>query len=531
MSSVAGVPDRGSNRSTGTQAVAAEHVRSIVNRADDIVRDVLVEMPVPGFGVGLVYRGRLVYGRGFGKADVRGGPDVDANTVFRIGSIAKTFVAIALLQLRDRGLLELDDALDDHLDDWRIEPAGSVPITLRDLLTHRSGIGELRGLSDLWRRGGRLAWDSSKQPLPDLPSFYDGGFTAEVPVGSKWAYANHAFGTLGHVVESVSGQPFDQYMIDNVFGPLGMDSSDFMRSPRVNDRLAKGYKPSRRHGLKEVEYRDIVIPGAGSTFSTVADMARYVAAVIGGGANDHGRVLKEDSFAELFEPQWRLDDRLGFQQGLAFLLDHVGRHRVVHHGGGWHGFISYLIAAPEQEIGIVAFTNHMSQAPYEVAQRFMREALTAPDPRQEIPVPGVREPAEVWPDLTGGYGPAPGLLTNFRFHQAFGGQVDVVVHDGHLAIRGLVGKLRKPARLYALSNDDQMRYRAVVQLMDQPVPLDVAFVCGPDGDVTSLNMQLMGPIQVHRRSRIKDLRLWAKVLAGAAATGIAGWRLARRFNP
>lgn len=511
--------------------VAVEHVRAVVDRADILVGDVLAEMPVPGLGVGVVHAGELVYARGVGKADIESGRDVDVDTVFRIGSISKTFVAIAVLQLRDRGLVELDDPLGRHLHDWRIAtPADSAAITLRDLLTHRSGVGEIRGLSDLWRRGGRLSWDSSKRPLPDLASFYEGGFSADVPVGDKWAYANHAFGTLGHVVETVSGQAFDGYMIDNVFTPLGMDSSDFVRSERVTDRLATGYKPSRRHGPKEVNYRDIVIPGAGSIFSTVNDMARYLAAVVGEGANDHGRVLKEDSFAELFAPQWRLDERLGFEQGLAFMLDRAGGHRVAHHGGAWHGFISFLIAAPDRGVGVVAFANHKSLAPYEVAHRLLYELLDAPDPRKQVPVAGVREPAEVWPDLLGAYAPAPGLLTNFRVHQTFGGQVDIVIRDGHLAIRGLVGALWKPARLYPLDADDPLRYRAIVTVGDTEQALDVAFVRDPDGTVITLNLQMLLPMRLHRRSRIKDLRTWAKILGGAAAASLAGWRLARRFH-
>lgn len=510
--------------------VAGEQVRSVVDRADRLVGDALAAMPVPGMAVGVVHDGELVYARGFGKADIDTGRDVDTDTVFRIGSISKTFVAIALLQLRDQGLLELDDPCERHLTDWRVESAGPRPITLRDMLTHTSGIGEARGVSDLWRPGGRLAWDSSKRPLPDLPSYYEGGFSAEVPAGTKWAYANHAFGTLGHVIECVSGQPFAQYMMDNVFTPLGMDSSDFLRSEHVADRLAQGYKPSRLRGLKEVEYRDIVIPAAGSIFSTVNDMGRYVAAVVGEGANGHGRVLKEDSFAELFEPQWRLDERLDFEQGLAFMLGNMGGHRVVHHGGGWHGFISFMIAAPEQDVGVVAFTNHMSYAPYAVANMLLREVLEAPDPREQVPVPGVREPAEVWPDLVGGYGPAPGLLTNFRTHGTFGGQVNVVVKDGHLAIRGLVGKLARSARLYPLSDDDPLRYRAVVKALDHEVPLDVAFVRDRDGSVNTLNLEMLLPMQVHRRSALKDLRTWATALGGAAVTGLVSWRLARRLR-
>lgn len=512
--------------------VTTAHVNDVVARADDMVGDLLAQMPAPGLGVGIVHAGDLVWGRGFGAAVIASGRQVDLDTVFRIGSISKTMVAIAILQLRDRGVLDLDDPLERHLRSWRIHPAkGSRPITIRDLLTHTSGIGELRGVSDLWKPGGKLKWNPDKGATPDLPTYYGDGFRADVPAGTKWAYANHAFATLGHLIEEVDGRPFPRYMIDEVFEPLGMGGSDFHRTDRVADRLATGYTNPRGKPVSPVDYHEIVIPGAGSVFSSVREMSRYVAAILGGGANGHGRVLKETSFAELLEPQWALDERLSFRQGLSFMLDDLDGHRVAHHGGGWAGFISFLMAAPDQDVGVVAFTNSESAVSYEVAGALMRALLDVTDPRESIPVPGVREPAEVWPELVGAYGPSPGLLTNVRVHGALGGQLDVTIHEGHLALRGLVGKLSKPLRLHPLSSDDPLRYRALVDEGQRLVPLDVAFVRGADGAVDAVNLEMLLPMRLHRRPPSRDLRRWlglAAVTAPVAAiAGIAARRLRR----
>lgn len=506
--------------------VTTAHVQAVVGRAERLVGDILAEMPVPGLGVGIVHGGELVWGRGFGMADIETRRPVDLDTVFRIGSISKTMVAMAILQLRDRGLLDLDDPLERHLTSWRIEhAAGSRPITIRDLLTHTSGIGEVRGLSDAWKPGGLLKWNPKKGPVPDLPTYYGDGFRADVPVGAKWAYANHAFGTLGHLVEEVDGRPFARYMIEEVFEPLGMTGSDFERTDRVADRLAEGYALKPKKPAKAVDYADIVIPGAGSVFSSVREMGRYVAAILGGGANGSGRVLKETTSAELFQPQWTLDERLSFQQGLSFMLDDYDGHRVVHHGGGWHGFISFMIAAPADDVGVVAFTNSSSAASYEVADSLMRELLGVPRPRDSVPVPGVREPAEVWPELVGPYGPAPGLLTNFRIHTVFGGQADVQVRDGHLVLRGLVGPLSTPVRLHPLSDDDPLRYRGLVTEGGRQAPVDVAFVRGTDGRIEGMNLQMLLPMRLRRRPAAKDLRRW---LAGTATSVVAGGALLLR---
>ena len=168
----------------------------------------------------------------------------------RIASISKTFTAIAVMRLWEQGLVDLDAPANDYLRAYRLIAAKATfrPATLRHLLTHTAGMTALRGLSDLLRP--TLGWGVRVGgSVPSLAEYYRRGLRLEVEPGSKWVYGNHGPATLGQIVEDVSGEPFDSYLREHVFGPLGMEGTDLVRSERVRARLATGYV-LRSRGLK-----------------------------------------------------------------------------------------------------------------------------------------------------------------------------------------------------------------------------------------------------------------------------------------
>ena len=139
------------------------------------------------------------------------------------------------------------------------------------------------------------------QRLPTLAEFYRGGLHLVAEPGTRHTYSNHGFATLGQIVEDVSGEPLDRYFREHLFEPLGMADTDLLRSERVRSRLATGYA-LRSDGPHPVSDCDVVTVGAGSIYSTTTDMARYVSALLGGGANEHGSVLKPETLASMFAP-------------------------------------------------------------------------------------------------------------------------------------------------------------------------------------------------------------------------------------
>jgi CubicO group peptidase (beta-lactamase class C family) len=151
-------------------------------------------------------------------------------------------------------------------------------------------------------------------------------------------YSNHGFAALGQIVEDVSGEPFDQYLHGHVFGPLGMDSTSLVLSEQLRAGLATWYA-LRRRGLRPVTPREVPSRAGGGLYSTPADMARYLAALLHGGANEHGRVLTADSARTLFRLHFRPDSRVA---GMALGFEpHTERGRVlICKGGTINGFLS-----------------------------------------------------------------------------------------------------------------------------------------------------------------------------------------------
>jgi len=271
---------------------------------------ILNRWPAVGLAVGVVRDGALEFAA-HGVANIESAIPVTENTVFRIGSITKTFTAVAVMQLWEQGLIDLDAPANDYLRAFRLLPAkeGWRPATTRHLLTHTAGVPE-------WLHPLRMinsGWFAETFPLdqrvPTLAQYYQGGLRLAAEPGTIWTYTDHGFATLGQIVEDVSRQPLDRYFRDRIFEPLGMTDTDLLRSPRLAVRLATGYR-IRSDGAKAVIDRQGVTPAAGSIYSTPLDMARYIAALLAGGAGEHGSILRPDTVALMFQPHYQPDPRI-----------------------------------------------------------------------------------------------------------------------------------------------------------------------------------------------------------------------------
>jgi CubicO group peptidase (beta-lactamase class C family) len=491
------------------------------------VAEVLNRWPVAGLAVGVVRAGSLVWFHGHGVADLGSGTPVDEDTVFRIDSITKTITAIAVMQLSEQGLVDLDAPARDYLRAYRLIPAKASfrPATLRHLLTHTAGVRAVRKPSDLLRPA--LGWGTPVgRPAPSLAEYYRGGLRVDVEPGTRWAYSNHGFATLGQIVEDVSGLPLGRYLRERVFGPLGMEHSDLVRSGRVRPRLATGYE-LRSRGLKVVTDREIVPAGGGSVYSTTSDMARYVAALLGGGANEHGSVLQPETLARMFEPHYQPDPRVP-GMGLGFWRDQAGGHRTVGHDGIWNGFHSAMVLAPGEGIGVVAFTNTGPFSPFSatapVANAVLRSLLGLPDDTVRTDVP---EQPQVWGDLCGWYSLGPGVLTDPQPRML--GPGEVVVRRGHLTIRGQipVPAVRKGLRLHP-DGDDPYAFRIDIPGGGSGTTA-VVFSRAPGGEVTALHFGVL-PMSFHKQPDVMNPRPWvARALAvGITAIAMGYWRRAQR---
>lgn len=489
------------------------------------VDEILNRRPAVGLAVGVVRDGRLELFRGHGLADIASNTPITEDTAFRIASITKTFTAVAVMQLWEQGLVDLDAPANDYLRAYKLICAeGSFrPATLRQLLTHTAGIPDVRHVSDLLHAGwtpsdGRPPLLSVEfgDPLPTLAEYYRGGLRVVVEPGSAFAYSNHGYATLGQIVEDVSGMPLERYVRERIFEPLGMADSDLVRSDRITSRLATGYALGRR-GPKPVPDRDWIGAGAGGIYSTPRDLARFVAALLGDGTNEHGRVLERATLAAMFEPQYQPDARLP-GMGLGFFRADAAGHRLVFHDGILPGFNSELLVAPDDGIGVIGLTNGSSGAfawlSIELG-RVVRDMLDVPEDAGRNDVP---HHPEVWAGLCGRY-VFPPDIADLRQRLMLGGGAEVFVRGGRLAVRLLTPVPALYRGLPLQPDDEADPYVFRLDLSEYGMAsVRMVFAGVVDGRATAIHTDLGGqPWSLIRVPDATTRDAWLRPAVGALA--------------
>lgn len=477
---------------------------SVESRAE--VLRILSRHPAVGFATGVVRDGALQHFHCHGLADIPSNTPITADTVFRIGSITKTVTAIAVMQLWERGLVELDAPANEYLRAFRLISADAAfrPTTVRHLLTHTAGIPDVLRAADLLHPSwgpwdGRPPVRSVKvgDPVPSLADCYRGGLKTMIEPGTDFAYSNHGFATLGQIVEDVGGIPLERYFHEHVFGPLGMADTDLIRSERMRARLATGYVLGP-NGATAITDREWVGGAGGGIYSSSRDIARYAAALLGGGANEHGSVLQPVTLATIFEPHYQTDPRQP-AVGLGFFLRDTGGHRFVGHDGILPGFNSSLLVAPDDGIGVFAFTNGSSGAMVwlpEELDGLLGKLLGIPDEAVRTDLP---HHPEIWGDLCGRYKLSP--VGDLRGRLMMGMGAEVFIRRGRLVIRLLtpVPALYRGIPLHPDDEADPYVFRLDLSRFGMPtvrLVFDVDDRDGPAAIHTDLGGQ---PISLYRR--------------------------------
>jgi CubicO group peptidase (beta-lactamase class C family) len=520
-----------------TAVRAAGHTRLAAPRADRpqpevgatslgrTIDAILGRHPAVGLAVGVVRDGRPAF-VGRGLADIDSRTPITEDTVFRIGSVTKLFTAVAVMQLVEEGRVDLDAPANDYLRAYRLVPARASfrPATIRHLLTHTAGIPEVVHVSDLlhpgWGPFGARPAELSVpfgRRLPSLAQYYGGGLRVAVEPGTAFQYTNHGFATLGQIVEDVSGIPREQVFRERLFEPLGMTDTDIVRSERVAARLATGYAFGRR-GPQPVPDRDWICgPGAGGIYSTPRDMARFVSALLAGGANERGRVLEPATLTTMFEPHYQPDLRLP-GRGLGFVRGDAGGHLVVGHDGLLPGFDAALLLAPADGVGILALTNGSPGAHTWLGtelDRLVRELIGVPADvvRSDLP-----HHPEIWPELCGRYRLPAG--SDLRGRVALAAGAEVLVSGGRLVVR-VLPLLVRDLPLQPVDELDPSLFALDLSAVGMP-PVRVAFGRDDSSRVIAVHVDLPGqPLTLFKRPPTRRTRAWSLAALGGLVAATA----------
>ncbi|MFN8442860.1 MAG: serine hydrolase domain-containing protein [Caldilineaceae bacterium] len=334
----------------------------------------------PGLSIVVVKDGKLVYNRAFGLAD---GPNQIAatpETVYHWWSMTKIVTAIAILQLNEQGGLQLDDPVTRYLPEFAVQaPAGSQPITIRHLLNHSSGLAD--------PVPAMLGWVHYQDELVDqtallkryLPEYQQLQFAP----GSKASYSNLGYMVLGAVIEAVSGQPYADYVTEQILRPLGMTQTGFLYAPALQAHAASGSQPlvhlytpllpflldigalirERAGGTLWMNrvYID-ALPSSG-LLGSASDVARLMLAYLNEGELDGVRILTPQSVTLMTSDSQVLGEGPNMaayengQHGIGWYVIPEGqRWRLQHHGGG-AGFATTMRLYPEEKLGIAILAN------------------------------------------------------------------------------------------------------------------------------------------------------------------------------
>jgi CubicO group peptidase (beta-lactamase class C family) len=489
------------------------------------VAGILSRQPAVGLAVGVVRDGVMTFFSAHGVADIPSRRPVTEDTVFRIGSITKTITALAVMQLVEQGRVDLDVPADDYLRAYKLVPrkASWPPATVRHLLTHTAGIAEEVPRSAAFRRDFGVSFPPGRVPTP--AEYYRGRVWLDVEPGSRFRYTDHGSTAVGQIVEDVSGQALDRYVREHVFAPLGMADSDLILSERLRPRLATGYR-LRSAGPRPVPLRDNVTAAAGNAYSTPRDMARYLAALTGGGANEHGRVLEPATLATMFEPQYQPDPRIA-GLGLAFWRVDDRGHRIVEHQGTLPGFDSQVFLAPDHRVGIMAFTNGTHRGPFWLPGEvggLLEDLLGIPRRHLSTDVP---QHPEIWSELCGWYR-VPGPVTDLRATAFLGVGLEVFVRGGKLCLRILspLPALAKGMELRPDDDTDPYAFHVDVGEIGTGA-IRVVFSRHPDGRTRALHLDIQ-PVSAWKQPAATNPRRWAGAAVAAAGSALLVRRLGGR---
>jgi CubicO group peptidase (beta-lactamase class C family) len=323
----------------------------------DFVARAMKEFEVPGLSVAVVKDGKVVFTKGYGVRTLGESPTVDGKTLFAIGSCSKAFTAAAIGLLVDEGKLKWDDAATRHLRGFEMyDPYSTREITLRDLLSHRSGLDR----HDLvWYASGLDRDEILKRMRYAKPSS---------SFRSKFGYQNIMFLAAGQVVPAVTGRSWDDFVGERLFKPLGMEATNTsVRALPAGGDVATPHERIEEQ-VRAVPWRNIdnVAP-AGSINSNAEDMARWVRFQLGDGSYGDSRLLTSATLAEMHKPQTviplegptaKLYPHCHFRTyGLGWFQNDYRGRKVVEHGGNIDGMSALVALLPEEKLGLVVLTN------------------------------------------------------------------------------------------------------------------------------------------------------------------------------
>src|SRR6267154_668043 len=398
------------------------------------MKDVLDKEHVPGAGIALIANGEVLWCGGIGQADIAANRAVSCDTEFRVGSISKTFVALALLKLQEEGKINLYARLQDvapeipFTDRWE----ATHPVRIVNLLEHTAGFDDMEP-SEVYNVHDRYDF-----PLLDVFKRFRKPQLVRWPPGTRMSYSNPGNAIAGYLIEKTTGKPFDQYIRETFLRPMGMEHADYPFTEANKALLATAYEgnPPKPSG-----YPFIYLRPAGDLKASPGELAKLVQFLLRRGKTGDRQLMTTESILRMETPETTLAAKNGLRLGYGLCDYSSVEGGVVTHGhdGGIDGFISSYRYIPEQNWGYVVLLNSdNSQQALESLNRLAAEFLSRDFPKPQQPVTAL--PLKDLQMFAGYYAPRAPRSQLFAFVDELTGGTRIRVSNGKLTRSGLFGQ-------------------------------------------------------------------------------------------
>ena len=388
--------------------------------------------------------GTVLFEKGYGYKNKKENTWNDSNTVFQIGSITKQFTSAIILQLEEKNRLSLQDKLSKYIPDY---PNGDQ-ITIEHLLTHTSGVYNYTNDTAFMRRSAftPISRDSLIATFKNKP--------LDFHPGAQFNYSNSGYILLGYIIEKVTGKSYFQVVRENIFRPLHMDHTGFDFSGLVSADKAIGYRPSETGEPAPIVDSSVSF-AAGAIYTTLGDLYKWDRALY------TGNIISPASLQKAFTPHLA-------KYGYGWTIDSVHGKRVVEHGGGIPGFVSYIWRVPEDQTCIVVLDNHPSPAGPEQIAREINALLDGKEYRIPHPRTAIHLDTTLLRQYVGEYQLAQGFI------------LTISLENG-----SLMSQATGQGKFELFAEKDNFFFLKVVDAQ-------IEFIKGPDGKVQKLILHQNG---------------------------------------
>jgi len=327
---------------------------------EDFIFEKMSATHLPGLSIAAVKDGETIYSKGFCFRDLEYGLRATPETLYGVGSVTKSFTALSVMQLVEKGKLSLDDDVSKHVQ-LKLEPMG-IPAKIWHLLCHASGVPALAYAEALIRylTGTGDKWIPIASYEDIITFMREASDWALAKPGEKWFYLNEGYVLLGYIIEKLSGMSYDDYVKEKILKPLGMSRSFFRKGDvEADPNVAVPYIITRDGEIKK-SVHPYGVYADGGLISSVIDLAKYLAMYLNRGSYEGATLLSPESIEEMEKPRVPLPLQVfgGESYGYGLMINpNFFGEKLVSHGGSVLVYTAYIGYIPNKKVGIALLAN------------------------------------------------------------------------------------------------------------------------------------------------------------------------------